>query len=257
MNTPSRSILALGALLLAMATSDAAPRADLVLVAGATGRTGRQVVEQLVARNYRVRALTRDAARAGGQFPSVVELVVGDVRDPASLQRAMKGVRYVISTVGAGGGPNPEPGNGPNDIDHLGVANLAQAAKRARVRQIVIVSSMAVTKAAEYPLAFMRPILAAKAEGEAAVRRSGVPYTILRPGGLLDEPGGKWAVQFAQGDTTIGRIPRADVATACIEALGRRSALSRTAEILSSKTPAPNAWAADFAALKADPPPLR
>jgi uncharacterized protein YbjT (DUF2867 family) len=231
----------------------AARGADLVVVAGATGRTGKEVVAELVKRNYRVRALVRDAAKAQGTFPAGVEIVVGDVRDEDSLRKAFKGAHYVISAVGAGGGPNAPADAGPEQIDNQGVAKMAQAARKARVRQLVLVSSAAVTKAETYPMAFMRPILAAKFKGENALRASGVPYTIVRPGGLLDEPGGRKAVQFSQGDTTTGRIPRADVALVCVEALGRRSALRKTVELLSGDGALPQDFEREFAALAADP----
>lgn len=230
-------------------------KGELVVVAGATGRTGRLAVEQLVARGYKVRALVRDVAKGKEQFPRGVEVVAGDVRETALLRPALKGAKYVISAIGAGGGPKPTPGNGPEDIDNQGVANLAQVAKQAKVKQLVLVSSAATTHYADYPVAFMRPIFAAKFKGENALRASGVPYTIVRPGGLVDEPGGKLAVQIGQGDTITGRIPRADVATVCIEALGRKSALNRTFEVVSGKNPWPNNWDQEFAALSADAPP--
>ncbi len=256
MKISRRLLAALGLAIAASAFSTApalAAGGELVLVAGATGRTGKEVVSQLVARNYRVRALVRDAAKAQGTFPAGVELAVGDVRDVASLAKSMKGVKYVISTIGAGGGPRAEAGNGPEEIDNQGVANLAAAAKKARVKHFVLVSSAAVTKAADYPLAFMRPILAAKFKGENALRASGVPYTVIRPGGLVDEAGGAKIVQFSQGDQSTGRIPRADVARVCIEALGQRSAQRKTFEILSGAGAPPQDFAKDFAALAADP----
>lgn len=244
----SFGVLAAGA----MPLVQAAPKDDLVAVVGATGRTGLPVVEQLVARGYKVRALVRDAAAAKAKLPAGVEIVVADVRDPNTLTPALKGAKYVISTIGAGGGPKADPTNGAREIDNLGVANLATVSKAARVKQLVLVSSSSVTKAAENPMAFMRPILAAKFEGEQALRASGVPYTIVRPGGLSEDAGGKFAVTFSQGDTTAGRIPRADVATACIEALGRGSALGRTVEIFSSSDAAATDWAKAFKALKPD-----
>jgi uncharacterized protein YbjT (DUF2867 family) len=205
-----------------------------------------------VARGYKVRALVRDPAAAQGKLPAGVESVAGDVRDAKQLVTGLKGAKYAIVSIGASGGPKADAGGSTQDIDNLGVANLAQAAKAAGVAQLVLVSSSSVTKAADYPVTFMRPILAAKFAGEQALRTSGVPYTIVRPGGLVDEPGGKLAVQFSQGDTTTGRIPRADVATACIEALGRKDALGRTVEIFSSKDSAPTDWGKVFGALKAD-----
>ncbi len=248
-------LLGLAAVVMA-APSVTLARGELVLVAGATGRTGKQAVLQLAARGYQVRALVRDEGKATkAEFPAGVAVVKGDVRDIESLKTGMKGVKFVISAIGAGGGPNPTPGNGAEDIDNLGVANLAQAAKAMKVRHLVLVSSAATTHYADYPVAFMRPILAAKFKGEAALRASGVPYTIVRAGGLTDEAGGKVAVEFMQGDKASGRIPRADVATVCIEALGRKSALGKTLEIVSGKAAWPNNWDKDFAALAADPKP--
>ncbi len=228
------------------------PSPDLVLVAGATGRTGKLVVEQLVAKNYRVRALVRDIAKAKAEMPSVVEVVVGDVRDPATLVPAMKGVKYVISSIGAGG-LKPEPGNTSMEVDFQGNANLAAAAKTANVKQFVLVSSGGTTNWATNPMAFMRPILEAKAKGEAALRASGVPYTILRPGGLVDDAGGKNAAAFAGGEGPMGRIARADVATVCVAALGRKAALRKSIAIVAGKDAAPNNWDKDFKAISVDP----
>jgi uncharacterized protein YbjT (DUF2867 family) len=229
------------------------PAADLVLVAGATGRTGRRVVEQLVAKNYRVRALVRDAAKAKADFPAAVEIVVGDVTDPATLAPAVVGVKYLISAIGASG-MKPAPGSTGEDIDNLGNANLAAAAKKAGVAQFVLVSSMGTSIAATHPMEFMRPILMAKLKGETAVRSSGVPYTIVKPGGLTDDAGGKTAVAFAQGDAGMGRIPRADVATVCIEALGRKSAQGKSVSIVTGTGAWPNDWDKEFKAIKVDGP---
>ncbi|MBI2821382.1 MAG: NAD(P)H-binding protein, partial [Acidobacteria bacterium] len=62
----------------------------LVLVAGATGRTGQEVVKQLLARNYRVRGLVRNQPKAAEIFGSSVQYAVGDVREVATLPAAMK-----------------------------------------------------------------------------------------------------------------------------------------------------------------------
>ncbi|MCT7354236.1 NAD(P)H-binding protein [Streptomyces sp. 15-116A] len=62
-----------------------------ILVTGATGTVGRQVVAELLARGHAVRALTRDAARADG-FPAGVEVVQGDLTDPDSLSHVLDGV---------------------------------------------------------------------------------------------------------------------------------------------------------------------
>ena len=64
-----------------------------ILVTGATGTVGRRVVEQLLERGEHVRAVTRDPARA--EFPAGVDVVRGDLADPASLESALEGVTGV------------------------------------------------------------------------------------------------------------------------------------------------------------------
>lgn len=232
---------------------------DLVLVAGATGRTGVHVVTQLAGEGRRVRALVRDAAKARATLPDGVDIVVGDVRDPATLAPAMKGVAYVISTIG-GGGRNALSGNGPDDVDRQGNNNLVDAAKAAGVGHFVLVSSGGVDQAETYPAAFMRPVLAAKRASEDYLRASGQSYTIVRPGGLLDEPGELTRIVLRQEEPAggdHGRVARADLARVCIAALGESAARGKTFAIAA----VPGAPVGDleplFAALGADPPPAK
>ncbi len=81
---------------------------------------------------------------------------------------------------------------------------------------------------------------------------SGVPYTIVRPGGLVNTPANEFAVIFAQGDTTGGRISREDVASACVAALQTPDAINKTFEAFNSETSGKNHWNVLFASLVAD-----
>jgi len=74
---------------------------ELVLVAGATGGTGSEVVKELLASGYRVRAFVRDADKARASLGDHVEYVVGDVRERATIDAALDGVSALISTIGA------------------------------------------------------------------------------------------------------------------------------------------------------------
>jgi NAD(P)-dependent dehydrogenase (short-subunit alcohol dehydrogenase family) len=100
-----QSLLAFCVILLGIALipAPAVAKGELVAVAGASGRTGKHVVEQLAASGYQVRALVRDMDKAKGMFPAGVTIVAADVRDIASLRPALKGARYVVSAIGAGG----------------------------------------------------------------------------------------------------------------------------------------------------------
>ena len=106
-------------------TQGEALQKPLVLVAGATGRTGQNIVKQLLTGNYRVRGLVRDRAKAEEIFGSSIEYAVGDVREPATLSGATKGAAYVVCAIGSS---RDDPTNSPEQVDYRGVANLVDAA---------------------------------------------------------------------------------------------------------------------------------
>ena len=164
----------------------------VVFVAGATGRTGSRAVKELLASGYRVRAGVRSAAKFTETFSSVgqeggLERVTFDVMDgsDAAMDAAVAGADAVVCCLGA---PETEfnPSN-PRLIDGEGVTRLVAAAKRAgSVKHFVLVSSLGTGKfgwpAASLNLFF--GVLHWKREGELALIRSGLPYTIVRPGGM-------------------------------------------------------------------------
>jgi uncharacterized protein YbjT (DUF2867 family) len=251
-----RNIVKAGVVLCATLGAGAALAADakpVVLVVGATGKTGGAAVEQLVAQGrWQVRAMVRDPGKAAA-FPTGVEVVTGDLRDAASLAPAVQGASYVISAAGSTGG-EWFGDNRPEKVDYEGVRNLATAARAAGVRHLCLVSSMGVTHA-DHPLnKRLNNIFDWKLKGEAALRGSGVGYTIVRPGGLRDEPGGRQGVKATQGDTLEdqGTIPRADVAAACIAALTLEAARGVTFELVGVPGTPPPDWAQVYAGLAED-----
>jgi uncharacterized protein YbjT (DUF2867 family) len=250
-------LLALAAVLLApFAAADAADApaaaaaAGPVVVAGAGGRTGRLVVRELVAAGVRVRALVRDPA--GARFPAGVEVLAADARDPGTLAAPLTGASALVISIGA---RRAEAGNGPEQVDFGGVRNLATAAAAAGVGQVVLVSSAGVTRE-DHPLnRLFDDVLRWKARGEDAVRAAGVPYTIIRPGGLTDADDGPGAIRLDQGDDGTGFIPRADVARLCVAALREPAARNRSFEAYAAGGPAPVDYPRLFGALVADTPP--
>ena len=245
------SAIAAGALVASCATS-LSPGPRKVLVAGATGQTGQLIVRELLASGYEVRALVRDTAKARQTLGEKVELVQGDIKDPATLAAAFAGTDAVISAVGARGAKGPDR---PEAIDYQGVKNLVDAAVTARSQQFVLVSSRSVTQP-ENPLnKLFGNVLIWKLKGEDALRASGVPYTVVRPGGLTNGPGGDKDLVFEQGDTVSAQttITRADVARICVQALKYPEARNRTFETSARPGPPVTDWRAKFAALKPDP----
>ena len=223
----------------------------LVLVAGATGGTGSLVVAELQKQGYPVRAFVRDTAKAAERLGADVEAVAGDLKDPASIAAAMDGVGAVINAAGASASGGPD--NTAEKVDFEGARNLAEAALGAGVGQYVLVSSRGVTDDDHYLNRMFNNILIWKRRGEEAVAASGVPYTIVRPGGLSDDPGGNQTVIFEQGDTRSEGIwiTRADVARVCVSALAHDAALNRVFEIHAEDGEAQADFGAEFASLSA------
>ena len=221
----------------------------LVLVAGATGRTGRLVVSNLLEQGYPVRALVRDMERGHEILGDGVEFAEGDVRDIDSLRSAMQGTASLIITIGSS---RKDPDNGPEFVDYGGVKNLAQAAADTEVQQVVLMSSAGVTHEDHVLNQMYNNILIWKSRGEDALRDSGVDYTIVRPGGLMDSPGGETTVVFEQGDSSTGMISREDVALVCIAALRTPAARNKTFEVFGSENDSPNDWANLYSDLESD-----
>jgi uncharacterized protein YbjT (DUF2867 family) len=135
-----------------------------VLVTGATGAIGSQVVGGLLDRDIPVRAFVRDAGRARSVLGDDVELAVGDLARPASIRAAMAGVDRVFLACG----------NVPEQID--GERHVIDAARAAGVARIVKLSAALAAEDAK--------LLYGRWHGaiERHLRASGVPAVVLRPG---------------------------------------------------------------------------
>jgi hypothetical protein len=131
-------------------------------------------------------------SRYADAFPREVPVVAGDVTVPASLPACLAGGRNVVFTASAA------TYFGADAVDHLGVRATAEAARAAGAAHMVLVSSMLVTRRNRWhPIrlllnnAIKWGIMDAKLAGEATLRASGLPYTIVRgQGGGSMEPGG-------------------------------------------------------------------
>lgn len=177
---------------------------------GATGGTGRQVLEQALAQSHAVSALVRDPSKLAEQ-PGLT-LVVGDVLNQAATTRSIQGADAVICILGSHGSGEP--------IEALGTRAILEAMRDTGVRRLIAVTSLGVGDSREQiSWAFrvimdltLKPIMMAKEEQERLIKASGLDWTIVRPGGLTDGPR-TGAYRFGR-DRSIkgGRISRADVA---------------------------------------------
>lgn len=197
-------------------------------VAGATGRTGRRIVEQLVQRDIPVRALVRSREKADEVLPPQVEIVVGDVEKPDVLREAIADATVLLCSTGATPSLNPL---GPYQVDYEGTRHLIDAAKAKNIEHFVFVSSLCVSQFF-HPLNLFWLVLYWKQQAEKDLSQSGLPYTIVRPGGLLDSDN-EDAIVMQGADTLFeGRIPRTKVAQVCVEALFDPQARNQIVEIV-------------------------
>jgi uncharacterized protein YbjT (DUF2867 family) len=210
-------------------------------VAGATGETGRRIVQELVARDIPVRALVRDTEKARRILPPEAELIVGDVLNPESLIAALGDSTVLLSATGAK--PSFDP-TGPYKVDFEGTKNLVDAAKAKGIEHFVLVSSLC-TSQLFHPLNLFWLILVWKKQAEEYIQKSGLTYTIVRPGGLKNEDNPDPIIM--QGADTLfdGSIPRQKVAQVSVESLFEPAARNKIVEVVSR----PDAAAKSFEAL--------
>ena len=183
----------------------------MILVTGGTGTLGTRVVRLLAERGEAVRVLTRDPARAA-RLPGTVQVVTGDVRDPAAVAAAVRGCAAVVSAVHGFVGPGRPS---PEAIDRDGNRALIRAAAAAGVERVVLVSVLGA--APDHPMSLHR----AKYAAEQALRASGAQWTIIRPTSYLETwtaiigaklPGSGRALVFGPGRNPINFVSADDVA---------------------------------------------
>lgn len=199
-------------------------------VAGATGQTGCRIVQQLVERDIPVRAFVRDLEKAKAILPPQVELVLGDVLNPDCLAEALADSRLVFCATGAA--PSFDI-TGPYRVDYEGTKNLVNAAKSQGIEHFVLVSSLCVSQLF-HPLNLFWLILLWKKQGEEYLQRSGLTYTIVRPGGLKNEDNADAIVMESADKLFEGSIPRKKVAQVCVEAIFEPASRNKIVEIVAN-----------------------
>lgn len=249
------------------------PATDRVLVAGATGGVGQLAVSELLAQNIKVRVLVRNADQAHQMFADQVEIVVGDTREAATLPAAMPGVTHIISCTGSTAFPTArwefrtassrwewlkryarpsycraQADNSPEKVDAVGGQNLVQAAP-SDLKRFLLVSACGIERKDKLPFSILNAfgVLDAKLVGETALRNSGLPYTIVRPGRLIDGPytsydlntllkaktESRLGIVVGMGDQLSGETSRIDLAAACVACLQNSLMEGKIFEIMS------------------------
>ncbi|MGH7617985.1 MAG: SDR family oxidoreductase [Gemmatimonadaceae bacterium] len=151
-------------------------------VTGGTGYMGRRLIPRLVTRGYEVHALVRHGSE--NKLPPGAIAVVGNVLDAATFAGRIPRDAVVVHLVGT---PRPSPAKAAEfeAVDLVSARECIAAARTAGAKHFVYVS-------VAQPAPIMRAYVAVRARGEAILRESGIPHTILRPWYVLG-PGHRWA----------------------------------------------------------------
>jgi uncharacterized protein YbjT (DUF2867 family) len=230
---------------------------QVVLVIGGTRGTGLLIVGSLVRDGYRVRALARNPGQAAPRLGSAVEVVPGDVTRPETLAAAVKDVSHIIFTAGVAVGPARERLIVATEYE--GVRNTLASARRAGFRgRFLYMTSIGVTRrslSATLLNLVKGNTLRWRRRAEDDIRASGVDYTIIRAGFLLNSLGGRRAIDVSQEAHSLSpryRIARADVAETFVEALKRPSTSRTTFEVVWGRGPRRETWDLLLGPLKQD-----
>ncbi len=213
-------------LILCLATAcAAAPKT--VVVAGASGRTGGYILQELRETGYDIRALTSNRVRAierkGPDWP----WLEADVRDIESLRPALKQADFLICVIGASEWSGP---NSPEFVDYGGVRNLVNVALEHNLNHFVLISSAAAGPHRKRSrMEQMGNVRYWKTRGEDHLKLSGLNYTIIGPGGLQDAGKTDQGLRLlSRRDYRGGAIARGDIAMLAVESLSNAAMRNKT-----------------------------
>ena len=201
-----------------------------VAVVGGHGKVARHLHPLLVRAGHTPVALVRNEAYGAELEELGAEVCLLDIERSTAedFARAFDGCQAVVFAAGAGPDGKVER---KRTVDLKGSLKSIDGAKRARVRRFVQVSAMAVddpVPADTSPV--WRAYIEAKREADEALRASGLDWTILRPGGLTDDPGQRRIV--IGRDVPEGDVPRDDVAALILAVLDNDGTISKQWEVV-------------------------
>jgi putative NADH-flavin reductase len=202
-----------------------------LVIFGATGTVGRQVVEQALEQGHTVTAFARNLAKLDIQHPQL-GFAQGDVMDASAVEQVIRGQDAVVCVLGAGKQLK-------STIRSEGTRQIIQAMEKVGMRRLICLSTLG-TGDSWGNLDFywkyvmfgfiLRQVFADHERQEALVRNSNLDWTIVRPGALTDGPlTGQYHHSFPSSDRNIAlQVSRADVADFILKQLSDQSSLHQT-----------------------------
>ncbi|EPS64436.1 hypothetical protein M569_10346, partial [Genlisea aurea] len=193
--------------------SDLEETRDAVLVTDGDNEIGQSIILSLVVKRIRVKALVKDKRAALEAFGTYVESLVGDANDKRFLKRASTGVRAVIC---------PTAGFLSKIEDWKGIQHVILLSQLSFYRNSTGIQALVTSSSREL------------VEGdEDAVKNSGVPYTIIRTGNLVNSsPANQQGFSFQKGVSAQGSLRKEDAAFICVEALDHVPSAGLTFEVV-------------------------
>ena len=198
-----------------------------VVVAGGHGQIGLRLLRLLADGGHRARGLVRNTEHVRDLADAGAEAVLCDMEELDDLSGCCAGAEAVVFAAGAGPGSGPER---KRTVDYGAAVKLMNAG----IQRYVMVSAISAGRPQEWSDA-MRPYYEAKAGADEQLMASGLDYTIVRPGGLTDDPG--TGMVTVGTDLERGSIPREDVATVLLAVLETPGSIGKTFELGSGDTP--------------------
>ncbi|MEH7442086.1 SDR family oxidoreductase [Bacillus sp. JJ1122] len=204
-----------------------------VFVVGANGQIGKLLVEMLNdSKEHTVRAMLRKPEQAAAFEGSGVETAIASLDSTVEeLSTAAFGCDALVFTAGSGGDTGFDK---TLLIDLDGAVKTIEAAQKAGISRFIMVSALQAHNRHNWSDA-IKPYYVAKHYADRALLQSGLTYTIVRPGGLVNEHGtGKI---LAAENLERGSIPREDVALTIMASLTERNTFNKSFDLINGDTP--------------------
>jgi uncharacterized protein YbjT (DUF2867 family) len=203
-----------------------------IAVSGASGKTGYRIAEELLRGGDQPRLLLRPSSVVPESLQGCEQRRL-NLADAGALDAALTGCDALVIATGAR--PSVDL-TGPMRVDAWAVRHQVESCQRLGIRRVLLVSSLCAGRW-RHPLNLFGLILVWKRVGEQALERSGLDWTVIRPGGLSEREEGieQEGIRYSGADQQESNaIPRRLVARCCVEALNTPASIGRIIEVTSS-----------------------